>query len=96
MRALLKSPDKDPCLAASYRPICLLPLLGKAMERLIKKRLSPVLFDCHHASPWQFGFRRGKSAEDALRRIRHLVAETPDKYAVGILFDATAPFDHLW
>lgn len=37
--AILKSADKDPSLAKSYRPISLLPVLGKVIERIACLRL---------------------------------------------------------
>lgn len=96
VRALQKQPDKDPGAASSYRPICLLPILGKALERLVVRRLKPVLLHPDFASSWQFGFRKGRSAEDAIFRVRQIVDAFPQKYALGILFDATAAFNHLW
>lgn len=96
VRALLKSPDRDSCLSSSYRPICLLPALSKTFERLIKRRLSPILSHPQFTSPWQFGFRRGFSAEDALYHVCEQVRLSPHRHVIGILFDASAAFDHLW
>ena len=36
---LTKAADKDPSLPTSYRPICLLPFLGKILEGVILNRL---------------------------------------------------------
>lgn len=92
VRALLKAPDKDPTLAHSYRPISLPPTLSKAFERLIRKRLAPIIADQRYATQHQFGL----SAEDALYFARHTVDLLPGKYVVAISFDATAAFDNLW
>lgn len=40
---LLKSEDKDKSDPSSYRPICLLPVAGKVMERLMMQKLNPVV-----------------------------------------------------
>lgn len=36
IRAILKNTTKDPSDPKSYRPICLLPFLGKVLEKLVK------------------------------------------------------------
>lgn len=66
---LLKSPERFVCEARYYRPICLLPSLGKLLKRLIVTELfqwrsERVLFSEH-----QFGFRRGKSTQDAVLEV---------------------------
>lgn len=70
--------------------------MGKVFERLIKRRLQPCLTNINYASRWQFGFRKGRSAEDAIYYIRQQVDRDAHKYVIGILFDATAAFDNLW
>lgn len=63
---LLPKPSK-PGQPPSYRPICLLSVVGKVMEQLIKGRMSlhiePIL------SPLQFGYRPKKSPVDAVRLV---------------------------
>lgn len=56
----------------------------------------PYITDECFASRWQYGFRRGRSAEDALCRLRHVISTSDSSHVVGILFDATAAFDYLW
>ena len=96
IRTLLKSAEKDPKEVSSYRPICLLPLLGKTLERLMKLRLQPIVRDQRFASPRQFGFRQGTSTIDAIATVRTIMHRRADKYVLGILFDVQAAFDHLW
>ena len=45
IRTLLKFAEKDSNEASSYRPICLLPLLGKTLERLLRWRLQSIVLD---------------------------------------------------
>jgi hypothetical protein len=53
----IENPDKDPKLAASYRPISLLSVCYKLLERLVWNRISTTVED-------QAGFRRSHSTCD--------------------------------
>lgn len=89
--AFLKSPSRDRADAGSYRPITLLSVLAKAMERVLVNRLQTVADD---PSPTQFGFKAGMSTVDAWIKAKELVAECRE-YAVGIFVDFKGAFDHL-
>lgn len=65
LRVLLKSEDKDEKDPKSYRPICLLPVIGKLFEKLLKSCLDDVLKVPGALSERQFGFRAGRSTENA-------------------------------
>lgn len=93
---LLKGPEKDACDPKSYRPICLLSVLGKVLEKLILVRLTPTLLDPRFCSEVQYGFRSGKSTEDALIRFRELVRDRPEKYVMALSFDISGAFDNVW
>ena len=57
----LRKPGKDDYLVSrSYRPISLLPALGKIMETLVSRHLIRFLETKCLLSPYQFGFRAGK------------------------------------
>ncbi|CAB0033437.1 unnamed protein product [Trichogramma brassicae] len=92
---LLKSPDKDRSALKSYRPVCLLPVLSKVLERFIRWRLLPVISSEDHASSRQFGFRAGHSTADAIGLARSIVSGCGKPLAFGILFDITGAFDNL-
>lgn len=97
VRALLKTPDKDETISSSYRPICLLSVLGKCFEKLLVKRLEPVFYHPNLASDRQYGFRRGRSTEDAIIRARELTDQFSNSYYVlAILFDISGAFDNVW
>ena len=72
IRTIMKSPDKPPEEAKSYRPICLLSVLGKALERLIARRLSTVFLSQDYCSDRQYEFRPERSTENALVKFREL------------------------
>lgn len=59
-----KGPTKDPLEAKSYRPICLLPVISKALEHIIVDRLRDELDS--RLSVKQYGFTRGKTTVDAI------------------------------
>lgn len=50
----------------NLRPISLLPIPSKILEKIMKKRLLSFLNSKHFFSENQFGFTKGKSTEDAL------------------------------
>lgn len=56
---LLKSPDKVRSDPGSYRPICLLSVLGKVLERMMVRRLERMM--CGRMCDAQFGFTRDRS-----------------------------------
>lgn len=57
----LKKPNKRADDPKSYRPISLLPVLGKVLERIIFKRIREHLDDNEVIIPEQFGFEPGKN-----------------------------------
>lgn len=44
----------------------------------------------------QFGFKRGRSTEDAFISLRHGVASSDKKYVVAIFVDIKGAFDNIW
>lgn len=92
---LLKGPTKDPTLPRSYRPICLLSILSKILERLIRGSLQGVVLHPSLSSANQFGYRTQRGTEDAIARVREIVDASIKNVIIGLLFDATGAFDHL-
>lgn len=66
---LLHKPNKPLKEPSSYRPLCLLDSAGKMLERLIAHRLTAHLDSQGGLSDRQFGFRRGRSAVDAISEV---------------------------
>ena len=73
IRVLLKSTDKDPTSTGSYRPICLLSVLSKALERLIKYNLRTIITQADYSSDRQYGFRSKRSTVDAIAKVREML-----------------------
>ena len=95
IKILLKNPTKNPALIDSYRPIALLPTIGKIFERIILHRIQSIYNEAGLAHVNQFGFRKGSSTEDALYRTITLMKNTTKKYALCIFFDIKGAFDNL-
>ncbi|CAH1385034.1 unnamed protein product, partial [Tenebrio molitor] len=52
-----------------YRPLCMLSALGKLLERMIEKRLREEVEERGGMAETQFGFRKGRSTIDALKKV---------------------------
>lgn len=80
----------------AYRPITLLPAVGKLFEKIIAARIESHLKIEAPLSERQFGFRPGKSTDDAILFTKTAVDALPGKLVVGVLLDITGAFDHAW
>ena len=58
---------------SNYRPISLLPVLSKIMEKIVTNQLIKYLEDNDILSHSQFGFRPGLSIENVLNKILRYV-----------------------
>ncbi|CAL7932973.1 unnamed protein product [Xylocopa violacea] len=85
IRILIKSKNKDKTNPRSYRPICLLPTLSKVLEKLISHRITNLTNQHSETSNREFGFKEGKSTEDAIVEMRKITEENTHKYAIGLL-----------
>ncbi|KAF0710064.1 Uncharacterized protein FWK35_00033202 [Aphis craccivora] len=91
---LLKGKNKDPLKPKSYRPVSLLPVLGKVIEEVICNLIENNLGD--KLSPNQHGFRPTKGTSTALKEV---VAWTNDnnngKHVLGCFLDISGAFDNV-
>lgn len=93
--ALLK-PGKSPQSADSYRPIALLSVMLKLLERLLFNRLSPLIDEVVPHD--QAGFRSGRSCTDQVLALTNYVESGfQRKLKTGVVFvDLTAAYDTVW
>ena len=93
--AILK-PKKPADDAKSYRPISLLCVPLKLLERLLLARLEPVIDP--QLPPQQAGFRHGRSTTDQVTLLTDdIEAGFEAKQKVGVvLVDLTAAYDTVW
>ncbi|CAA9993928.1 unnamed protein product, partial [Nesidiocoris tenuis] len=94
IKALLKSPDRDPGLSSSYRPISLLAVDGKLLERLMLNKLEPYLVPALH--PNQYGCVKGRTTEDAITTLMTMVKGRREKQVMVIFYDIEGAFNAVW
>ena len=72
---MIAKPGKDPTEVTSYRPISLLPLLSKILEKLLLKRLKRLLTSQQLIPDHQFGFRPRHGTTEQAHRLVHKIHE---------------------
>lgn len=79
----------------NYRPISLLPALSKVMEKVVNRRLMSYLEGKGMLSDKQFGFRRGRSTEGAVRTLTDKISSYLDagRPCIGVFLDLAKAFD---
>lgn len=80
---------------SNYRPISLLSIFSKLLEKIVNIRLVNYLEHNRLLSDKQFGFRRGRSAEDAVVLLTNTVSSAVDQNqrCVGVFLDLAKAFD---
>lgn len=89
-----KKSDND----ASYRPITLLPCMGKFLGKILQSRIEYYLESNNLLSPCQFGFRPGKSTEDVILMFTEQIWQCLNnkKACCVIYIDLKGAFDRVW
>ena len=92
----IEKPGKDPQVAANYRPISLLSVCYKLLERLVLQRISPLTESI--LSPDQAGFRCGRSTCDQVAALTTYIENGfQQQLKTGAVFlDLTAAYDTVW
>ena len=82
----------------NYRPISLLCIMSKVMEKLVSKKMWKHLDQHHLISPRQFGFRAGHSTSDALTYVSQCLANSLNnrEEARVVCLDISRAFDRVW
>ena len=88
-------PNRPSDEISSYRPITLLPALGKIFERVLQRRLEYVLEKNFKLNDFQCGFRREHSTLDVLLRLENKIqsALNSNKVCVLVYVDYKSAFD---
>lgn len=81
----------------NYRPISVLPTISKIIEKLINTRLLKFLNKFNILSDSQFGFRQGKSTEDAVLALTTRISDCLDsgKKCLTVFLDLKKAFDTI-
>lgn len=92
----LPKPNADHSKTCNYRPITLLPVLGKNLEKIIKKRLEESLGS--HIPDYQFGFKPKSSTIHPLTILVNNVetAKLNGMYTGAVFLDVSKAFDSIW
>jgi hypothetical protein len=79
----------------NYRPISVLTSISKILEKLINNRLVQYLNKFNLLSNSQFGFRKGKSTEDAILNLTTLISKEVEngKKCLATFLDLKKAFD---
>lgn len=90
---IYKSGDKK--TPENYRPISLLGIFSKILEKIVNKRLQKYLEQNSLLSPRQFGFRHKMSTEDAVNTLVESVADhlEGNRKCIGAFLDLAKAFD---
>ena len=95
---LILKPGKPAELASSYRPISLLPILSKILEKLLLKRILPVIDEYNLIPDHQFGFRRKHSTVEQVNRVYSTARKAIEdgEYCTAVFLDVSQAFDKVW
>lgn len=88
-----KGGDRDS--VTNYRPISVLSTLSKILEKILNKRLVGYLETNNIIADNQYGFRKGKSTEDAVLHLTEIVTRNLNSKlkTIGLFLDLSKAFD---
>ena len=95
---LFLSVKNEKQLLKNYRPISLLPVCGKVLERLLYNSIFDFFIQNNLITPNQSGFQTGDSYINQLISITHEIYKSfDDGYEVrGVFLDISKAFDKVW
>jgi hypothetical protein len=95
---LLLKPGKPPNELTSYRSISLLPIVSKVFEKVLLKRLGPMVENSRLILNHRFGFRQRHSTIEQTRRIVQKINEALEnkQYCSAAFLDISQAFDKIW
>ena len=92
---IFKSDDKT--LVNNYRPISVLPIFSKLLEKIVFKRLTSYMEAFNFLTDKQYGFREKHSTYMALVELLDRISEEIDdkKFSLGVFIDLSKAFDTI-
>jgi hypothetical protein len=94
---LIHKPGKDPTKVELYRPISLLPIIAKLLEKFLMHRLKNDPNTVELISHRQFGFREQHSTVQQTHRVVHTINQALDReeYCTFVFLDVKQAFDKV-
>ena len=85
----------DPAMTSNYRPISIVPVMAKIVERVVQQQLFTYMSHNHLLSSSQHGFRPRHSTETALLSVTNRIFSNMDRGHVSLLclMDLSKCFD---
>lgn len=96
VKFLVKRANADLSNPKTYRPLSLLPVLGKINERLLLGRLQAFEEEVQLLHPAQYGFRTKRGTTDLLLKLKSDIDTAQETYVATIFLDIAGAFDHAW
>jgi hypothetical protein len=95
---MIPKPGKTPTDVISYRPISLLPIISKVLEKLIFKRIYKDTNREGKLPPHQFGFRKAHSKIQQCHRLVDTInkALEEQQFCSAVFLDVSQAFDEVW
>jgi hypothetical protein len=88
---MILKPGKNPNYATSYRPISLLPILSKVLEKILLKRFVPIIDEHQLISKHQFGFRKGHGTIQQIHRLVKIYNDFENRrYCSAVIVDISS------
>ena len=84
--------------AKNYRPVSLLSVVSKVLEKLVNNRIVDHLEKCGLFSDFQFGFRSSRSTADLLTVVSDRIARAFNRPGAtrAVALDISKAFDRVW
>lgn len=88
---------KCPSNMQHYRPISILCMISKALERLVAERITEHLETFDLLDPHQAAYRKGHSTQKALIKVMDHIRQAADhrRVTIAVFFDFTKAFDNV-
>jgi hypothetical protein len=95
---MIQKPNKPADTTSFYRPISLLPFLAKILEKLILKRILPIISDKKVLPDYQFDFRSSYSTTHQLNRVVDAISFSLKKklFCTAAFLDISQAFNRVW
>jgi len=95
---MIPKPAKPPTDITSYRPISLLPVISKILERLPLYRVNAEIQNQDWTPEHQFGFRKAHTTIQQCHRLENNINQALEarEYCTALFLDISQAIDKVW